>query len=43
MTQFSTIGRNLAAIAFAVVFRTTMVLGAVGPAGGAAPIVHAVA
>ncbi len=43
MTQFATIGRNLAAIAFAVVFSATMVIGAVGPAGGAAPIVHAVA
>ncbi|WP_265333985.1 MULTISPECIES: hypothetical protein [unclassified Sphingomonas] len=43
MTQFANLGRSLAAIAFAVVFSTTMVIGAVGPAGGAAPIVRAVA
>ncbi|OWK32262.1 hypothetical protein [Sphingomonas mucosissima] len=43
MTQFANIGRSLTAIAFAIVFSTTMVIGAVGPAGGAAPLVHAVA
>ncbi len=43
MTQFANLGRSIAAVAFAVVFSTTMVIGAVGPAGGAAPIVRAVA
>lgn len=45
MTQFANIGRTLAAIACTIVFSTTMVLGAVGPAqmGPASTIVRAVA
>ncbi len=45
MTKFENIGRTLAAIACTIVFSTTMVLGAVGPAqaGTAGAIARAIA
>ena len=49
MTQIAPLARTLAALACAIVFSTTMIIGAVGPAqagsgaGSATPIVRAVA
>ncbi len=46
MTNFASLGRTLAAIACTIVFSTTMVVGAVGPAqagSAATPFVRVIA
>ena len=49
MTNFASLGRTFAAIACTIVFSTTMVVGAVGPAqagsgaGSGTPLVRAIA